>query len=397
MKKLCLWGIGFLLFASTGAAWGAGIPVVLPTIANANFETGAAAFATFPGYTGGANPAEITSWPGSGSRGINPGGGAGTPFRDNGNNGSNVAFMQGNNSTIGQTISGWEAGAQYRIAFDYNARSSGAGAPFVGVTATIGSGSFIDSSVPPVGGANSYYAGNLLFTPTSTSHTLNVTANVASGDKTLLVDNFRVFRNGPTIAHNGFESPNQGANTWEQANGTGGGTLAGSAWTITGSAGITQNFSAFQNGNVPAPEGVQHALIQGTGSFTQTISGFLDETDYNLSLSAMARQSGQFGNDLEVILDLGLPTELTILDNPLITANSFTELTSSTFTAQKDSYTLTIRSSLNGGQLTGDRTTFFDNVWFNQVTTAVPEPSTIVLWLVSGVALVGIAIWRRRI
>ena len=64
------------------------------------------------------------------------------------------------------------------------------------------------------------------------------------------------------VAEGGFENPVQPNNNWEQANGTGGGSLVGSQWTITGGAGITRNFSAFQNGNIPAPEGVQHALIQ---------------------------------------------------------------------------------------------------------------------------------------
>src|SRR5688572_7382833 len=128
-----IFAIAVVVAALAATMHAAGLPVVLPTIANPDFETGAAGFTTFPGYTGGSNPAQITSWPGSGGRGINPGAGAGTPFRDNGNNSSNVAFMQGNGSNIGQTISGWEVGEQYRVAFDYNARSAGAGSPFVGV------------------------------------------------------------------------------------------------------------------------------------------------------------------------------------------------------------------------------------------------------------------------
>jgi len=188
-------------------------PVVLPTVANPGFETDANLFTVWPGYTGGGNPAEITSWSGSGPRGINPGNGAGTPFRDNGYNATNVAFMQRNGSTIGQTITGFEPGENYRIAFDYNSRNFGSGAPQVGVTATIGGASFVDPSVPPVGGFNSYYAGNIRFTPASDTASLSFTANVTSGDKTLLVDNVRVFRNGPAIADNGFENPVQPDNT----------------------------------------------------------------------------------------------------------------------------------------------------------------------------------------
>ena len=76
----------------------------------------------------------------------------------------------------------------------------------------------------------------------------------------------------------------------------------------------SQHQAAFQNGNIPAPEGVQHALIQGNGSFSQTVAGFVVGRDYELSLQAMARQSGSFGSDLEVILDQGLATEISLID-----------------------------------------------------------------------------------
>jgi hypothetical protein len=366
-----------LVFAADALA----VPVTLPSIANADFETGAAGFTTFPGYTGGSNPAEIPSWTGSGNRGINPTSGGSTPFRDNGFNSTHVAFLQGNGSTISQSVAGWEIGENYRVAFNYNARSgsTGSSSPFVGVTATAGASSFIDVSAPPVGGSNAYYSGNILLTAASTTNVISFTSNVTSGDKTLLVDNVRVFRNGPTILDNGFENPVQPANQFEQATGTGGGTLAGSQWGITGGAGITRNLSPFQNGGIRAPEGDQHALIQSIGSFQQTITGFDEDAVYELSLLTMARQGQSFGNDLEVILDLGLPTETFLIDISQVTFSRFTEVTSSLFTATKDSYTLTIRTTLNGGRLTGDRTTFFDNVWFNQIeqpVLAIPEPAS---------------------
>lgn len=303
------------------------LPVVLPTIANADFETGAAGFVQFPGYTSPTsplNPAEITSWPGVGNRGINPGVGAGTAFRDNGNNATNVTFIQGDGNSISQSISGWEVGKNYRIAFDYNAR----GGPAAGVTASIAGSSFVDTNAPAVGGANSYYAGNVLFTPANATETLTFTHTSAAGDRTLLLDNVRVFRAGPAIAENGFENSVQPDGQWKQANGFGSGDLTGSNWTITGGAGITRNFSAFHSGNIPAPEGDQHALIQDTGAFSQDVSGFERGAEYTLSLLAMARQANQFGNDLEVVLDAGLASEIVLLDIAEVTANSFTEFES---------------------------------------------------------------------
>ncbi|MEX2215996.1 MAG: hypothetical protein WD768_17930 [Phycisphaeraceae bacterium] len=402
MKRMLTLAALSAAFAIASSAHALSVPVVLPTLVNGDFETGAAAFANGVGYVApinAGNPTEITGWPGSGNRGINPIAAGGSPFRDNGNNSTHVAFMQGNGSNIGQSMSDWQVGTTYRVAFDYNARANGTAAPFVGITATAGGASFIDSSVPPVNAlnvfTNRYNAGNILLTAATATNSITFTANVTSGDRTLLVDNVRVFRNGPVILDNGFENPVQPANQFEQASGTGGGSLVGSNWAFTGGAGITRNISPFQNGSIPAPEGEQHALMQGNSGMTQNITGFELGSEYELSLLAMARQSGATpGNDLEVILDQGLATQIILLDLAHVGFTSFTELTSPVFTALKQSYTLTVRTTLNGGQLTGDRTTFIDNVWFNYVAVAVPEPATAMLALFSAAGLIA---RRRRI
>jgi hypothetical protein len=369
------------------------LPVVLPTGINWDFETNANQFTVWPGYVGGGNPAEITGWPGAGAgRGINPGSIGSAPFRNNGNNDTNVAFIQGAGS-ISQEIEGWEPGKEYRVTFDYNARTG----TDPGLMATIGGASFSDAAIPETGGDNAYYVGNIVFTPTSGTNTLTFTSLDNPGDDTVLIDNIRVFRNGPTIADNGFENPVQpgtsGFDAFKQANGTGNGTLAGSAWTIIGGAGITRNVSAFQNGGIFAPEGEQHALIQAVGSFMQTITGFEVGAEYSFSLLTMARQAGAGGNDLEVLLDAGLPTEIPLIDYAEVIFTSFTEAESASFLAQKDSYELTIRSTLNDGLLTGDRTTFFDALWFNQLSTYIPEPATAALL---GLSLLALARRRRR-
>lgn len=171
------------------------------------------------------------------------------------------------------------------------------------------------------------------------------------------------------VADGGFENPVQPDNAFEQATGTGTGTLAGSQWTINGGAGITRNLSPFQNGGIPAPEGVQHGLIQNNGSFQQTVSGFVVGGEYELSLLTMARQNGGGGSDLEVILDRGLTSEISLIDVPEVTFSAFTEVVSPTFVATKSSYTLTIDSDRNEGALSGNRTTFFDDVSFHSIQT----------------------------
>jgi len=342
--------------------------VSLPVIDNPGFDTDAYLFIDNNGVAGaGSNPAEIADWPGSGVRGINPGAGAFTAFRNNGNNAGQVAFLGA--ASVSQPISGWEVGESYRLTFDYNARS---GYDNPGVTATLGGSSFSDANIPPVGGSYRYYAANILHTATNATETLTITSLDNPGDDTLLVDNIRVFRTGPSIADNGFESPVQPDDDFELASGAGGGDLTGSLWTsITGTAGITRNRSGFHS-SMYASEGEQFAVIQGTGSFVQTVSGFTVGAEHELSLLTMKRPS-YGGNDLEVILDKGLGTELVLIDIAEVTATAFEEVTA-TFTATKASYTLTIEADLNGGALSGDRTTFVDNVWINQLTVD-PAPS----------------------
>ena len=51
-------------------------------------------------------------------------------------------------------------------------------------------------------------------------------------------------------------------------------TPSGSAWTFSGSSGISGNNSGFTAGNPSAPQGSQVAFLQGTGSFSQTVSGW---------------------------------------------------------------------------------------------------------------------------
>src|SRR5262249_45373147 len=97
-----------------------------PTVNNGDFETGADMFNTFPGYLGhfggagsypaGDNPNEIPGWDShKGGCGVVPGSTAGDPgsaydpkgaFRDNGDNATNAAFLQGN-ASIKQTITGF--------------------------------------------------------------------------------------------------------------------------------------------------------------------------------------------------------------------------------------------------------------------------------------------------
>jgi len=358
-----------------------------PTLTNPGFETGA--MPPSPGY------GMVDGWTSSSTErtGVNDASG---PFL-NGQaipEGSRVGFIQytaASTNSLSQTIAGLTPGQRYQLIYDEGERGYGTN-PVAGGAATLDGATTIVPfhQVRRLTGMRPVHS--LPFVATGSTAALTVSNTSVANDSTLLLDNFRIrLLDGPVIGDSGFENPVQPDNNWEQANGTGGGTLAGSLWTFTAGAGITRNISPFQNGNHVAPEGVQHAILQGRGaSMTETIGGFIGGVQYQLSLLTMARQQGQLGNDLEVILDLGLPTERTILDLSEITYNKFTEVLSDPFMATKDSYTLTIRADLNGGLLTGDRTTSVDDV---QINILVPEPCTLVL---TGLVAVGLGGYVRR-
>ena len=327
-----------------------------PTLTNPGFEAGP--LHVSPGY------GTIDGW-GSNrpSTGVNDHTTGINPFLNGltAPEGNRVGFIQRNDlagppTTLSQTITGLTPGARYQLQYYENERGMGGavaghearldGTPVVPDHEVRRRGQFsIVRSVP--------------FVAAGTSAVLEITNTNVAGDNTLLLDDVSVIRrDGPVIPDGGFENPVQPDNDWKQASGVGGGDLTGSAWTITGSAGITRNYSAFQNGRIPAPEGAQHALFQGIGAMTQTIGGFDTGRNYELDLLAMARQAQPYGNDLEVILDRGLQTERKILDLPEVTANTFTPVQSVSFRPTKASHTLTLQTTRSDG----DRTTFVDDL-----------------------------------
>ncbi len=164
------------------------------TIPNASFE--ADTFTAFPGYISGNTP--ITDWTGTPADrvGLNPGGG--NPFANNGTipAGNNVAFIQSDPvlvSTLSTTVSGLAAGTVYKVTFRANAR--GGNTPNVKVyidgVAVLLPGGPDGLSTAAVGGSNPYWFIAFEFTAAAASQTLSV-VNDATGDQTLLVDDFKI-------------------------------------------------------------------------------------------------------------------------------------------------------------------------------------------------------------
>lgn len=171
-----------------------------PVVVNGDFESEAGSFVVWPGYVDGAgdagvNPSDINGWLGTGGRGVNPILTGEAPFRDNGNNASHVAFLQGA-SSISQTVGGFTIGAEYELSLDFNARNCCGDFP-IGTILLNGevAGSSLDlfpdpGAIIPVGEGMDWYNATIPFTAPTESIQLEITAApAAGGDATMLVDN----------------------------------------------------------------------------------------------------------------------------------------------------------------------------------------------------------------
>ncbi|MBE0545708.1 MAG: immunoglobulin domain-containing protein [Verrucomicrobia bacterium] len=191
-----------LAACACAAGWLAGQAVIGQTIPNPSFETDT--FTVSPGYISG-NTA-ITGWTGTPADrvGLNPS--DGSPFANNGTipDGNNVAFIQcnvtdpGTPSTLSTTISGLTPGNVYKVTFRANARSEAtANTPNVKVlidgTPVLLPGGWVDGlSTRAVTGTLPYFYIAFEFTAAAASQTLAIVNDVAEGDHTLLVDDFRI-------------------------------------------------------------------------------------------------------------------------------------------------------------------------------------------------------------
>lgn len=171
-----------------------------PMVVNGDFE-GENEFAVWPGYTGGDNPENIPGWIGSGGNGLNPVSSdheSPAPFRDNGNNDSTVAFLQGE-SSIEQTVTGLVVGNEYTLSLDFNSRNCCGDFPvatvLIGgeVVASSTDLPFPDGGVIPVGDGEPWYHADIDFTASAESTLLRIeTVSSAGGDSTLVLDNISI-------------------------------------------------------------------------------------------------------------------------------------------------------------------------------------------------------------
>ena len=154
------------------------------------------------------------------------------------------------------------------------------------------------------------------------------------------------------IRQGGFETPNLPAASYQYTN------VAGSDWTFDQGSGIASNGSAFSNAT--APEGVQVAFVQSTGSIRQTIN--FSAGTYALRFRAAARDG--LADDYAIKFDGVIIDTLTQNNNAY---SGYQQVTSSAFTVAAGAHEVQFAGINNV-----DRTVLLDDV---QIVTATPPPT----------------------
>ena len=225
--------------------------------------------------------------------------------------GTQVAFIQGT-GTVSQSISGWQSGTAYTLTLSAARRGNGVGNNDVKILVDATAlGTFKPRDT-------TYTDWSVNFTTTAGTHTLEFLGlDSVGGDNTAFIDDVRLdtaaaatpctHAAGTTITQCGFESPAMGSGNAGYANTTADswsvGTM-GTVWNFSGSgAGIAQNSNVYPSSNPVAPEGTQVAFIQGTGSASQSVSGFQASTVYTLTVAAARRVNNGGNEDVKVTLD----------------------------------------------------------------------------------------------
>jgi len=196
--------------------------------------------------------------------------------------------------------------------------------------------------------------------------------NARSKIKTVLTFAFAVIAvflavgSASALDNTGFEVPDQGSSGYQY-------NPVGGTWVFTGGSGLSGPDGPWRcNSTSPDPLGDQFAYLQNSGStISQDVTGLDVNYIYELSFFESYRTAMDgAGNDLSVILDEGLDTEIVIYNNPGVTNATWEKRTIDELIAAKTSYTLTFRTS---NPLGGDRSTLIDGVVLTQ--TGISDPT----------------------
>lgn len=146
----------------------------------------------------------------------------------------------------------------------------------------------------------------------------------------------------PTVADASFETPALGQGGYQYS-------PTGSDWTFGTGAGIAANGSTLTSNNPNAPQGTQVAFLQGTGSFSQTIS--FRAGSYQISFYAAQRKKNN--QNFQVLIDGHVVSTFTP------SGFKYKPHSTSKFTVSTGNHLLSFQGLNSNG---GDNTTFIDVV-----------------------------------
>ena len=183
-------------------------------------------------------------------------------------------------------------------------------------------------------------------------------------------DNFKLLASSAgsvslTVPNSGFEAPVLGSGNFQYS-------PTGGSWTFANGGGISGMNSPFTGVPSAAPEGVQVAFIQATGTVSQLISGFQASANYVITFSAIQRTNccNTTGQDIGVYVDSTLVGTF----HPSNTA--YAEYSTAPFTTTTGAHTVKF-AGLNGAP--SGETAFIDKVRI----TGTPKPGFGVQWLLT--------------
>ncbi len=318
-------------------------PSPVDAIADQGFErvqVGAGQFLYDP--TG--SPWTFTPQNGTNGSGIAANGSAFTAGNPSAPEGVQVAFLQGY-SSFSQDVPGWTAGA-YQLTFEAAQRANwGTSQQDFNVLVD---GVLVGHFQPS---GTSYQAFTTApFTVAAGPHTITFQGLSSSVDDTAFIDQVVLVEvtGQPPIADPSFEQVSVGA----------GGFLpnpTGSPWSFSGSAGISGNNSGYTSSNPPPPEGSQVAVLQQTGSLSQTVSDWAAGS-YQLAFKAAQRgdnPSHPSQQDFQVLVDG------TVVGTFKPSGTSYQTYTTVPFTVTAGAHTITFQGLDGAG---GDNTALIDQV-----------------------------------
>jgi hypothetical protein len=195
---------------------------------------------------------------------------------------------------------------------------------------------------------------------------------------------------GPIVLNGGFETPamaevyiTQGYGIWPVASSGSGGSDVQGDWTFSAAGG--ENAGFVHSGTILGTSTIdaQTGYVQGTGSISQSVDGFVAGQSYVVDYLCEARNDG------------GNPNIVTTIDGTTIdiltpATGGLTHYVSDPFTVSTSgAHTLAFTGTISAA--TRDNLAVFDSISIR----AVPEPSTALLFVTGVFGLLAYA-WRKR-